>query len=71
MPHGHYEQALVLRERIHGVEHLDRDQDGETHCRSTVRHSIREHFTTNFGEEVRTLMEVGLYGICVSQQINQ
>jgi len=60
LPQRQPEQALVLRKRVHGVEHLDRDQDRQAHRRCTVGHFVGEHTATYFGELNKAFMEMGL-----------
>lgn len=61
LPYWQPEQALVFRQRVHGIKHLDSDQDGETHGGRTVRHHVRKHLATDLREEVRALVEVRLH----------
>ena len=60
LPYRQPEQTLVLRQRVHGVEHLDGHQDRETHRCRTVCHVVSEHFAADFGEFARALMEMRL-----------
>ena len=60
LPQGQAKQTLVLRERVHGVEHLDRDQDRKAHRRCAVGHFIGEHAAANFGELGEAFVEVCL-----------
>ena len=64
IPQGQPEQALVLGERIHRIEHLDRDENREAHRRRPFGHDICEHLTADFGEERRALVEVRLRVKC-------
>ena len=59
-PHRQAQETLVLRQRVHGVEHLDGHENRQTHRRRSVRHDVREHITANFGEFGRALVEVTL-----------
>ena len=60
LPKWELEQALVLRERIHGVEHFHCHQDREAHGSRAARHGVREHFTADFRELRCTFMEMCL-----------
>jgi hypothetical protein len=60
LPHRQAEQRLVLRQRVHRVEHFNRDKDRETHRRRCVRHRVREHLASNLRECSAAFMEVGL-----------
>lgn len=60
-PDWQYKQARILRQRIHGVEHLDGDENGQTHSCSPMRIDVREHLASNLGEQSRTFVEVGLH----------
>lgn len=60
LPQRQPEQTLVLGERVHRVEHLDDDEDRERHRRRAPRHLVREHLTSDLGEEGRALVEVRL-----------
>jgi len=45
-PQGQTKQTFVFRKRIHGVEHLDHDENGERHSRRMVGHFVRKHLAT-------------------------
>lgn len=60
LPYRQSKETLVLGQRVHCVEHLNRHENRETHRRSTVRHDVGEHLTSDFREEARALVEVGL-----------
>ena len=49
-PNRESQQALVLRQRVHGVEHLDGDEDRQAHGRRALRHLVREHLTADLRE---------------------
>lgn len=60
-PQREPQEALVLRERVHRVEHLNRHEDRQAHRRRMVRHHVREHLAAYLREESGALMEVRLY----------
>lgn len=60
LPYRQPKQTLVLRKRVHRVEHFDCNKDGQRHSRSRLGHVICEHLASNFREFARTLVEVGL-----------
>lgn len=49
-PHRQHEQTLVLRQGVHGVEHLDNDEDGQADSCSVARHVVREHLAADLRE---------------------
>jgi hypothetical protein len=60
LPHWQAEQALILRQRVHRVEHLDSDENGQRHSRCGPGVLVREHLTSDLGELGRALVEVRL-----------
>ena len=60
LPERKPQQTLVLRQRVHRVEHLDGDEDRQAHRRRPLRHLVREHLAADLREQARALVEVGL-----------
>ena len=61
LPQRQPQQTLILRERVHRVEHLDGDEHREAHCRCAPRHLVREHLAPDLGECACALVEMRLY----------
>src|ERR1700677_5299227 len=63
LPKRQAKQAFVLRQRVHRVEHFDRDQDRQAHRGRMTRLDAREHIAPDLRKERRTLVEVRLGGV--------
>ena len=50
LPEGKPQQALVLRERVHRVEHLDGYENRQRHRSRRLGHVIRKHLAADLGE---------------------
>ena len=59
-PKRQTKQAFVFGQRVHRVEHFDRDQDRQAHRGCVSRLNAREHIAPDFREQRSTLMEVCL-----------
>ena len=60
LPKWQAKQAFVLGQRVHRVEHFDRDQNRQAHRGRMSRLDAREHIAPDFRKERRTLVEVRL-----------
>ena len=60
LPHRKNNETLVFRKRVHGIKHLDSDENRQAHGRCSSGHDICEHFTPDFRETRAALMEVAL-----------
>ena len=50
LPDRQAEEGFILGQRVHRVEHLNRDENGQRHRRSPLRHLVREHLATDLWE---------------------
>ena len=60
LPQRKREQGLARGECIHGVQHLNHDQNRKGHGRGCFAHLVAEHLTPDLGELGRALVEVCL-----------
>lgn len=63
-PEREYEKRSVFGKRVHGVEHLDKNEDGETHGGTLLCHPVSEHVAADFREVLVALMEMSLRQPC-------
>lgn len=63
LPKRQAKQAFVLRQRVHRIEHFDRDQNRQAHRGRMSRLDAREHIASDLRKERRTLVEVRLCGV--------
>ena len=60
LPQGEGEEGLGGREGVHGVEHLDDDEDGERDGRGCFGGGVGEDVAADRGEDGAAAVEVGL-----------
>ena len=57
-PQRQSKQALGTAQRVHRIQHLNDDQDGQRDGRCRLGHVIAEHLAADFRERARALVEV-------------
>ena len=60
LPDWEYEQTLICRQGIRGVEHFNGNEDRKTHGRRSLGHFVGKHGAANLREQRRALVEVSL-----------